>query len=66
MIIKNKFETFNSDNIKFADKHAKNAQQTGINTVFVKSNFILLTFIKRLVFKKPVKKFEKYIIPIKP
>ena len=42
------------------------AEQMGINTVFKISIEAPLIFISLFIFKKQVKKFEKYIIAIKP
>ena len=51
---------------KFEIKAAENAENNG--TAISENSFKVapLTFISRFTFKKQVRKFEKYIIPIKP
>ena len=66
IITKRKSDILNSVFIRvFIPKHSVNAPQNGRKKVLVKSSFDPLIFTSLLVFKTQVKKFEKYIIPIK-
>ena len=47
-------------------RQIEKAPQIGRKNMYVKLSFNPLVFISCLVFKNPVQKFEKYIIPIKP